>query len=670
MAQGYQTAKAELSGLISGTEQAASAAGVRIPTAALRAFADWSQDAAADLRRRAAAIERDDGGWDPATIGLTGLGAGVLVAPDQRLTPEQLRAQADADAAKIKDAIAKHGPNRGREILAVQARLAALHANEPEYTQRLLRQTAPEVARLARWLAANPSTPVDPHRPARKPGEIFSAGDAAILAGFGTALAGLSRTRKDQIPAALKKELQNPKGDKFSHAMLIKHGPTGKYWDPTLLSDLAKSTLTWRRENPIRPVIPGVARDPRPNPAEWWSEAVPELRRPFAKEEKDAVEKLIADFDPTANVLSKVSQNPQAARLLVADPQAAKDLIQNDWTVASPVTPGKVVDFSDPAGKVIVTATASRVQPASKLSYQAALNVFQATVEHQKFLSKEARWPHALPQREELTPSLTRALATMGVGYIGDLKLAVPNATGDPTIDGSRVILNADSLKGYLGALAKDPTALGIFRGGIDRELARAAKEDLLMAKTDSTRGKGDAEIRQLGALAGVAWQEMANQRYSAAKARDEANARAIWVLTLAPKVAGLPGVLPEVPEAQKPAADWVKFGIEQTTGVLQNTVFDTGNGARAQLINEKDRERAIQNLQLPVAQALAELINEKEIVLSAGHAIPPEILRGGRIVLDDGEEVSKFIRWFALLDKNLQEPYTEASDAFRFHSK
>ncbi|WP_202638597.1 hypothetical protein [Bailinhaonella thermotolerans] len=651
----------ELFGLISGVEQAAGGAGVRVSLNALRRFADFSWHASTDLKRRAAAIEREAAPWDPAlAAALAGVPQGTRVVADQRLTPEQQRLMADSDARMLKIVMANESAANTPHALRDQARLMALRSLDPTYAHHLLTQAGPEIARLGRWFAVRPPAEGRPDRPSLPPGQILAPGDAAILGAFGTAIAAASRNKS--VPAALKKELQDPKGDKFSHAMLVKHGPEGKHWDPRFLSEIAKATLVWRRERPFQPGT-GVGK------RQWWSAsfdhwmggAIDHTQR-FNAAEKDAIGKALMDHDPAASVLTKVSQNLESARLLASDQKAARDLVMTDWTVENPVDPTKHLDLSEPAGKVVVAATADRTGSERELSSQAAFNLFKATFEHRELVASGAI-------SHDVAPSLTRGLATMGLQHIPALKHAFTNDGESVLESGDTVLLKKGDMAAYLTTLAKDPTALGIFRGGVDRELYKAAKEDLL---------PGGAEyetMKQVGHLAGMVALAASNEQYTSAKSRDEANARAMVLFDLAWNVGKLAGVL-QVKE-ENPAAAWLNFAAEKGVTELKAPLFDTGNGARAAMASERDYEVALANMRMPVAQAMVDLANEgkikwgsTEIESASGSDVPPVpegVFRddNARLSLTDDAMVSRFNYWFGRLPSRLIDPYSKARAGF-----
>jgi hypothetical protein len=546
------------------------------------------------------------------------------------------------------------GKKATREQLAAAARSVANHKADKAYLSTFWGSVDPRVAaELARILHEQDSAQ-------GKQGRPLSEGSKRILADLASGMAAASRS--GLLPASVENALEKPPGnDMWSPAMLFKYGPNGSQYDAAFLKAMGASVLDWRRKYGQMPSFDTRTQKWSAPDGAWYMSlgAVHGLGGQI--EWPDGWNKAIgaiADNDPAGSILNRVAQNGKASRDLMQDKQYAKDIVNPNWVVPRYGGLGKAADISGAPGRVVVAATANRDKFPTETA-NAALNAFLAIAALRKGAGKIDDTKGNLALNDELPGDLTRAVAVMGTQYISDLLSAADGNPGSTGLDDDhrRIALNDVDLKIYLSVLAKDPTALGIFRGGIDSETAHAASEDLLKGV------KASDDSRLLGKLGGLAALAAANSSYEQAEKADMAAARKLQLLTTVVGVGtGVP--LPKMPDQTSDAVSWLKFLTSQTSG-RAGSLFDTGHAAEAQMANEDRYESVLAQAKLPVAQGIYAAWMQGKLKLPPGHEIPRELMQGDHLVLRDDVAVTRFNIWFTDLPKNLRTPYTDFEDGF-----
>lgn len=552
------------------------------------------------------------------------------------------------------------GKQATREQLAAAARSVANHKADKQYLATFWNSVDPTVAaELARIL----------HEQDAGHGQPLSGGSKKILADLAAGLAAASRN--GLLPARAQTALENPPGDDmWSPAMLFKYGPQGKgVYDSKFLQAMGQKALDWRRTHDQMPrgrfYKDGTGRIASAPKGTWYQSLGlnPTM-------EWDKIAPLVADNDPAAAILDRVSDSPEASRGLLQSQKYTHGLVNPNWVVPD-FSGGKGIDISGPAGRVVVAGTADRKHFPVE-SANAALNVMLEVAALRKDYGKPITDQKGnLELKTTLPDDLTRALGVMGRQYVLDFAHSVTNPNGDTRVADGEVILNKDDLRTYLSILATDPTALGIFRGGIDSKTESAARDKLLLGEYASQ----DSEF--LGRLNGMVSLAEANHNYGEAQLADMAAARRVQLLnTMVGFSTGIP--LPPLKGKAQTAIDWLKFGAGQGSGQVGG-LFDTGNGAQAEYANERNYDQRLAQAQLPAAQAILDLARlnpdklpndvawptdktarssaQREARLaiiaarSAAADFPLARPDRGRISLRDGSDITEFEHWFVHLN-------------------
>jgi hypothetical protein len=554
------------------------------------------------------------------------------------------------------------GKNATRDQLAAAARSVANHKNDKVYLTEFWANADPKVAQqLARILhAQDMANGGDPKHPLSKSSQRILA-DLAI----GVAAATKLKTLPIEKKKVLEDVLENPPShDMWSSAMLFKYGPVGSKYDSSFLKVMGAKALEWRSAYDRMPSR--VSPDEYAVPDGSWYASLG-IIGPWSTiggarnvSDWDHLAQTVADNDPAAAILSRVGENAAASRALLQNKQFAKDVISPDWTVPTFGGDQKAIDISGAPGRVVVAATANRDKFPTETA-NAALNVFLAMAELRSgYPSKVDDVKGTLALKAQLPADLTRALAVMGTQYISDFLSAADGNPGSTVMDADRkrIDMSSTDLKVYLSLLAKDPTALGIFRGGIDGAISKATREKLLKG------GKAPDDPRLLGSLYGLAALAAANESYSKASAADMAAARNLQLITTSVGIGtGVP--LPELSGAAKKAVPWLKFLAGQGSGKA-SSMFDTGHAAEAQMANEKVYDKVIDEAKLPVAQAIYDLWRQGKISLPPHHALPNDLMQGNHLSLRDDASVSRFVNWFDQLPEDFRKPYEHLQDGYQ----
>lgn len=563
------------------------------------------------------------------------------------------------------------GKNATRDQLAAAARSIANHKNDELYLSQFWANADPHVAQqLARILHGQDM------KAGGGPDQPLSKSSKKILADLAVGVA--AATKLDTLPvdkkAALENALENPPGhDMWSSAMLFKYGPNGSQYDSSFLRAMAAKALDWRHTYGKMPSL--VSKDHYEAPAGAWYTSLgitgpwlsmdgiyahQQEMRPGAQTgaDWDRLANVVAENDPAATILDRVGENAAASRALLQDRKYAKDVVSPDWVVPRFFGDKKPIDLSRAPGRVVVAATADRVR-FPKETAQAALNVFLEVAAQRKDSSKKLDDVKGNLELQANYPAeLTRALAAMGRLYIPDLLTAADGNRGSTGLDGDKqVILSNTDLKTYLSILARDPAALGIFRGGIDSAIARATKQKLIEG------GNAPADPRRLGELSGLAALAAVNEGYGQAEAADMAAARNTKLLSDFVGIAtGVP--LPELNGAKATAVTWLKFLAGQASGEA-GSIFDGGSATEAQYAAEKKYESVVAQERLPVAQGIYDAWREGKLSLPEKNDIPIQLLQGNSIVLRDDAAVSQFESWFGKLPEHIVDPYSKLQGGF-----
>jgi hypothetical protein len=553
------------------------------------------------------------------------------------------------------------GKSATREQLAAAARSVANHKGDKVYLTQFWANADPKlVQQLARILHAQDMVNGKPNQPP------LSKSSKKILADLAIGVA--AATRLDTLPAdkknSLESAIENPQDhDMWSSAMLFKYGPDGSKYDPSFLKAMGAKALDWRSSYGGMPSRVSPNMYAAPDGAWYTSLGIvgpwPTTGGGRNVQDWDHSARTVADNDPAASILDRVGQNSAASRALLQSKEYAEDLVKPNWVVPTFGGDQKDIDISGSPGRVIVAGTANRAKFPTETA-NAALNVFSAAAKLRKGYPDDVGDVDGnLSLKAQLPPELTRALAVMGTQYIPEALSAADGHRGSTVLsdDRKQVDLTTTDLKTYLSLLAKDPTALGIYRGGIDHAISEAARQKLLKGGSISDGPWLVGELYGLAALAA------ANENYGKAAAADMAAARNLQLLTTTVGIAtGAP--LPELSGTAKTVVPWLKFLAGQGSGKAAS-MFDTGHAAEAGMANEKNYEQVVAEAKLPVAQAIYDLWQQGHISLSGEHKIPNELMQGDRLVLRDDASVSRFSSWFDNLPENIRYPYSRLQGGY-----
>lgn len=568
-----------------------------------------------------------------------------------------------------------------RAQIAAAARSVANHKGDKRYLSTFWNSVDPRVAtELARILHEQDAAQGEHGQP-------LSGGSKRILADLAIGLAAASRD--GILPSKTQDCLENPPGgDMWSSAMLFKYGPKGKNaYDSTFLEAIGKKALDWRRAHEQMPrgrFYKDGTGSIFDAPKGAWYQSLGLY--PTIDWDKSAP--IVADNDPAAAILDRVSDSPEVSRELLQDKKYVHDIVNRDWVVPE-FSGGKGIDISGPAGRVIVAGTSDR-QHFPPETATAAVNVMLEVAALRKNYGKPiADEKGNLELKNSLPQDLTRALGVMGRQYVPDLAHSVNNVGGATKQSGhGGIILNKDDLRTYLTVLSTDPTALGIFRGGVDSKTVSATRDALLLGDYSSD------EIKLLGRLNGLLSVAESNRKYGDAEIADMASARRLQLLNTAVGIGtGVP--LPSFKGKAQSAVDWLKFLAGQGSGQAGG-LFDTGNGAEAEYENERNYDKRLAQTQLPTAQAILDLARlnpdklpddvewptdkeggaarqdaraeARKVILEARAAaakFPLATPDHNRISLRNSSDVADFNNWFSQLKSIVLKPYGKNVDGF-----
>ncbi len=233
--------------------------------------------------------------------------------------------QAEQDVQALKDALAGKDPEAVRVGLSGVREHLTQHLDDKPYLAAFWAQAGPLALQAARALYN------------RTGASLFSAESMSILRALGSSLAAASQMRvgtgKDGRPllspetrAAITKS-----SDPWSVGMLFKYGPDGKSWDSRFLAEVTRSMLDARAAGKVQ--VP-----------------TPSGHGGILDQDRALYQKRLADFDPVLAVMDRATQNGQAARHVLGDPDSglkyAKMLVGDDWR-----TPGvKVGPYGKASG--------------------------------------------------------------------------------------------------------------------------------------------------------------------------------------------------------------------------------------------------------------------------------------------------------------------------------
>jgi hypothetical protein len=569
------------------------------------------------------------------------------------------------------------GKQATREQLAAAARSVANHKGDKQYLATFWNTVDSKVAaELARILHEQDAA----HGEQKQP---LSGGSKKILADLAAGLAAASRY--GLLPSKAQSALENPPGDDmWSPAMLFKYGPKDKgAYDSKFLQAMGQKALDWRRTHEQMPrghfYKDGTGHFAYAPAGAWYQSLGLHPAMDWSK-----IGPLVADNDPAAAILDRVSDSPDASRGLLQSKKYAHDLVNPDWVIPD-FLGGKGVDISGPAGRVIVAGTSDRRHFPTETN-NAALNVMLEVAALRKDYGKRITDPKGnLELKDHLPPDLTRALGVMGTQYVPDFAHSVGNVDGATEVTGGEVMLNKDDLRTYLTVLAVDPTALGLFRGGVDGKTISASREKLLLGRYSSQ----DAEL--LGRLNGLASVAEANKNYGDAQLADMAAARRVQLLnTIVGLGTGVP--LPPLKGKAQAALSWLKFSANQGSGQASG-LFDTGNGAEAEYANERNYDERLAQARLPAAQAILDLarLNPDKLPQDVAWPTDKEALEEaqknarlairaarvaadsypfarpdhGRVSLRSPSDVTRFTHWFIRNKSIVMDAYLTSTNAF-----
>ncbi|MFI0717534.1 hypothetical protein [Streptomyces sp. NPDC021224] len=285
-------------------------------------------------------------------------------------------------------------------------------------------------------------------------GTVLSPDSTRILGKFGDNLAAATTLNaKGDLPQFGATAFTSPQ-DMWAASMLLKYGPPGSQWDHTFLTSMGDAALHWRaaQKDNLRPGFSsgdmslGLV-DSWVDPKDpWYGElGLSEHNANQNIDQQTAIAQGIAANDPSLAVLSRLSDNQQASRDLLAGPDAkenrfvAEQLVNSNWT-----TPGIGDDSMFPS-RVILQATqrGSGDKAVDTAAATAASNVFQAGANE---------YAHG---KKPLPKTLGVALADVAGAYVPDFADSAPN--GSTTTDpGFNVFVNHDGQP----EIETDPSAM------------------------------------------------------------------------------------------------------------------------------------------------------------------------------------------------------------------
>lgn len=317
--------------------------------------------------------------------------------------------------------------------------------------------------------------------------------------------------------------------DMWSVGMLLKYGPAGSTWNPTVLAHVSGAMLDWRaKQQAMRPqyeLFPGGGAPPGyyGDGKAWFNRLGLDGATGSGPEADETVAAIRAN-DPVLAVLDKLGDNAQGSRdLLGQDTDASRryaaQLLDHDWqTVSSTST----TDDSEPISRVLTLAATDRSPAFQDQSGQAAYNILAAAAQqNDAFQNRPQKQALEYVDYPQSTAVALAGIAGTWADQIGATSMvAGPNAGGYSTAEHMLVVPHADMIPAMQLFVRNDPTASALFDRSMHEQLSDAA--------ADKDPG---SELTDLGNMIGLFTKAKNGVSYSRAEQLDEAHTYNMAVL-------------------------------------------------------------------------------------------------------------------------------------------
>ncbi|MGP3973620.1 hypothetical protein ACTWQF_06170 [Streptomyces sp. 8N114] len=504
------------------------------------------------------------------------------------------------------------------------------HADDPAYLQAFVNNGGLHAsAQVAEFLHNQDGT---------HGSTVLSSDSQEILANFGLAVqsaTSLAEQGKINVSSTYLEPLTNPpNGNMWSVGMLFQYGPTGDKWDPKVLSTVGGAMLDWRSNQQMRPnyseptilgtgYVPGgyVEGD---NP--WYDSLGLDVSY-ITVGADDAADRIqaIAANDPSVILMQRVSENPDASRLLLTGPDGddhAKVLVDDKWHTPGPQS------FNEaqwPAA-VITAATSDRAgHPAE--SAEAAANVINAgAAEYGDEKDKSDYEKSQYPVPGQITHALAQVFAT----YVPDFaqshgmpsdQAAAPATGAD---NAGMLIVGHETALNFISVIAQNSGDAGHLVNSVNAQISLTAAHGM-----DSP--EATTYLNNLAELQGVVTAGADQVGLDAAKLKDEANKTAVlWVDSVGGAITAVPGPDP---------LGWVQTAITAGLPAVKES-FSTDNAQKYQDESGSKFYDDQSSMRLPLLQGL----------VISGEIEPPENhpeWSNGQITLDDAADLTDFNSWW-----------------------
>ncbi|MFI7241848.1 hypothetical protein [Streptomyces qinglanensis] len=505
------------------------------------------------------------------------------------------------------------------------------HADDPAFLQAFMNAGGLDASvRAARYLHNQDGT----HGK-----NVLSQESQQILGRFGQAVqsaTSLAQQGKIQLPADYAKKLTSPPdGDMWSVGMLFQYGPKGDKWDPTLLSTVGGAMLDWRSKQQMRPnysapgitglgYVPGgyVESD---NP---WYHSLGLKVSYLTVGGEDAAARIqgIAANDPSVILMQRVSENPDASRLLLTGPDGAKHakvLVDDRWHTPGPQS----FDEARWPAAVITAATTDR-KGHPHLSAEAAANVINAGAAEygdEKGKGEYEKSQYPVPNR------ITHALAQVFATYVPDFaqshgmpkNQAATPATGANS--NGMLIVGHQTALDFISMISQNHGDAGHLVNSVNAQISLTAAQG--MGSPEAT-----TYLNNLAELRGVVTAGAHRTGLDAKKLQDEANKKTVlWVDSVGGAITAVPGLPIE--------GEWVQTAIAAGLPAVKES-FSTDNAQKYQEEAGPKFYDDQSSMRLPLLQGL---VVSGKIKPPEGH---PE-WANGRIDLKNASDLTDFNSWW-----------------------
>ncbi|WP_250299039.1 hypothetical protein [Streptomyces sp. A 4/2] len=362
--------------------------------------------------------------------------------------------EAQQEALNLKQAMDNPKDPSSRATITEISQSLADHQDDPAYLQAFMALGGMDQATRAAQILHKQDGTHD--------GAVLNKDSEAILARFGQgvqAATSLAAQGKIQLPPGALTKLTKPAGsDMWSVGMLFKYGPSGDKWDPKVLSDVGGAMLDWRSKTEMRPAFTGpsmyyplgayVGDDDA-----WYTSLGLHIAYTDDGHDPSNITSIDAN-DPSIALMQRVSENPDASRLILTGPDGAthaKTLVSYKWH-----TPGSSFDDAKFPAAVITAATMDRVGH-PKESTEAASNIVNAGAAEYD-LEKDRK---DLEKDNYGTPTrITHALSQVFSAYVPDFAYSTDGKNGDgayviqPGQDGTYMLhASRDTMKKFFSEI-------------------------------------------------------------------------------------------------------------------------------------------------------------------------------------------------------------------------